>query len=82
MQNMIGMLAQSFGIDSNVAGMAVNDATKMFLKSSPRSASGLLSALPKDVTDQFDDNEKQKFKTTQDNVNHYDLLKQNTNLNW
>jgi hypothetical protein len=45
MQNMIGMLAQSFGIDPNVAGMAVNGATKMFLKkSSPRSASGLLSA--------------------------------------
>jgi hypothetical protein len=77
MQNMIGMLAQSFGIDPNVAGMAVNGATKMFLKkSSPRSAAGLLSALPKDVTDQFDDNEKQKFKTTQDNVNRYDLLKQ------
>ena len=77
MQNMIGMLAQSFGIDPNVAGMAVNGATKMFLKkSSPRSASGLLSALPKDVTDQFDDNEEQKFKTTQDNVNRYDLLKQ------
>jgi hypothetical protein len=78
MQNMIGMLAQSFGIDPNVAGMAVNGATKMFLKkSSPKAASGLLSALPKDITDQFDDNEKQKFKTTQDNnVNRYDLLKQ------
>jgi hypothetical protein len=74
---MIGMLAQSFGIDPNVAGMAVNGATKMFLKkSTPKAASGLLSALPKDVTDQFDDNDKQKFKTTQDNVNRYDLLKQ------
>lgn len=75
---MIGMLAQSFGIDPNIAGMAVNGATKMFLKkSSPKAASGLLSALPKDVTDQFDDNEKQKFKTTQDNqLNRYDLLKQ------
>ena len=77
MQNMIGMLAQSFGIDPNVAGMAVNGATKMFLKkSTPKAASGLLSALPKDVTDQFDDNDKQQFKTTQDNVNRYDLLKQ------
>ena len=28
------------------------------------------------LTDQFDDNEKQKFKTTQDNVNRCDLLKQ------
>ena len=75
---MIGMLAQSFGIDPNIAGMAVNGATKMFLKkSSPKAASGLLSALPKDVTDQFDDNEKHKFKTTQDNqLNRYDLLKQ------
>ncbi len=77
MQNMIGMLAQSFGIDPNVAGMAVNGATKMFLKkSTPKAASGLLSALPKDVTDQFDDNDKQQFKTTQDNLNRYDLLKQ------
>ena len=74
---MIGMLAQSFGIDPNIANMAVSGATKMFLqKSTPNAASGLLSALPKDVTDQFDDNEKQKFKTTQENVNRYDLLKQ------
>ena len=77
MQNMIGMLAQSFGIDPNIAGRALNGATKMFLqKSTPRSASGLLSALPKNITDQFDDNEKQKFKTTQENINRYDLLKQ------
>ena len=77
MQNMIGMLAQSFGIDPNIASMAVNGATKIFLKkSSPKAASGLLSALPKDVTDQFDDNDKQQFKTTQDNLNRYDLLKQ------
>ncbi|HET7644299.1 MAG TPA: hypothetical protein VFK40_12375 [Nitrososphaeraceae archaeon] len=40
------------------------------------SASGLLSALPKNITDQFDENDRQKFKTTQDNVNRYDLLKQ------
>ena len=74
---MIGMLAQSFGIDPNVAGMTDNGTAKMFLKKfTPNAASGLLSALPKDVTDQFDDNEKQKFKTTQDNVNRYDLLKQ------
>ena len=74
---MIGMLAQSFGIDPNLANMAVGGATKMFLqKSTPKAASGLLSALPKDVTDQFDENEKQKFKTTQENVNRYDLLKQ------
>ena len=74
---MIGMLAQSFGIDPNVANMAVSGATKMFLKkSTPNAASGLLSALPKDVTYQFDDNDKKRFKTKQDNVNRYDLIKQ------
>jgi ABC-type Zn uptake system ZnuABC Zn-binding protein ZnuA len=40
-----------------------------FQKSTPKAASGLLSALPKNITDQFDENDKQKFKTTQENVN-------------
>ena len=48
MQNMIGMLAQSFGIDPNVAGMAVNGATKMFLKkSTPKAASVFYLLYPK-----------------------------------
>ena len=48
----------------------------MFLqKSTPKAASGLMSALPKDVTDQFNDDDKQKLTTTQVNLNHYDLLK-------
>ena len=77
MESMIGMLAQSFGIDPKIASLAVNGATKMFLqKSTPKAASSLLSALPKNITDQFDDNDKQRFKTTQDNVNRYDLVKQ------
>lgn len=77
MENMIGMLAKSFGIDPKIAAVAVSSATKLFLqKSTPKAASGLLSALPKSITDQFDDNDKQKFKTTQDNVNRYDLIKQ------
>jgi hypothetical protein len=76
MENMIGMLAQSFGIDPKIASVAVSGATKLFLqKSTPKAASGLLSALPKNITDQFDDNDKQKFKTTQQNVNRYDLIK-------
>ena len=60
----------------NVAVWQLMVQPKCFLKSTPKAASGLLSALPKDVTDQFDDNDKQQFKTTQDNVNRYDLLKQ------
>ncbi|MGI0052123.1 MAG: hypothetical protein ACRD8K_10340 [Nitrososphaeraceae archaeon] len=48
MQNMIGMLAQSFGINPNVASMAVNGATKMFLqKSTPKAASGLYLLYPR-----------------------------------
>jgi hypothetical protein len=73
----IGMLAKSFGIDPKIASVAVSGATKLFLqKSTPKAASGLLSALPKNITDQFDENDKQKFKTTQENVNRYDLIKQ------
>jgi len=76
MENMICMLAKSFGIDPKIASVAVSGATKLFLqKSTPKAASGLLSALPKNITDQFDENDKQKFITTQENVNRYDLIK-------
>lgn len=52
--------------------------TRMFLqKSTPKTTSGLLNALPKDVTNQFSESEKQKFTTTaQTNLNRYDLIKQ------
>ena len=65
MQNIIGTLAQSFGIPPQIATSAVNGLTSMFLqKSTPKAAEGLLSALPKDITDQFNDNDKQKFSDT------------------
>jgi hypothetical protein len=77
MESMIGMLAGSFGLPPQMANLAVNGVTKMFLqKSTPKAASGLLSALPKNVTDQFNDDDRQKLTTTQDNINRYDLLKQ------
>jgi hypothetical protein len=61
-----------------MANLAVSGVTKMFLqKSTPKASSGLLSALPKDVTDQFNNDDKQKLTTTQNNnINRYDLLKQ------
>jgi hypothetical protein len=50
-------------------------------KSTPKAAEGLISALPKEVTDKFDDNEKQNFTTTQiNNIDRYDLLKQLSGL--
>jgi hypothetical protein len=75
MQNMIGMLASSFGIPSQVTSTAVSGLTQMFLqKSSPKAASGLLSALPKEVTNKFSDDDKQNFTTKEtNNINRYDL---------
>jgi hypothetical protein len=71
------MLASSFGIPPQLASTAMTGVTRMFLqKSTPKTASGLLNALPKDVTNQFSESEKQKFTTTQTNLNLYDLLKQ------
>ena len=34
-----------------------------------------MSALPKEVTDQFIDDDKQRLTTKQENLNRYDLLK-------
>jgi len=77
MQNIVGMLASSFGIPPQMASAAMNGATRMFLqRSSPKTASGLLNTLPKDVTDKFSDDDKQKFTTTQTNLNRYDFIKQ------
>jgi hypothetical protein len=78
MQNIVGMLASSFGIPPQLASTAMSGVTRMFLqKSSPKTASGLLNTLPKDVTNQFSESEKQKFTTTtQANLNRYDLIKQ------
>ena len=78
MQNIVGMLASSFGIPPQLASTAMTGVTRMFLqKSTPKTASGLLNTLPKDVTNQFSESEKQKFTTTsQANLNRYDLIKQ------
>ncbi len=76
MDSLIGTFAKSFGIDPSIANLAVNAASKMFVqKSTPKAASGLLHSLPKNITDQFDDNQRRAFTTTQENFNRYDLLK-------
>ena len=76
MESLIGTFAKSFGIDPSIANLAVNAASKMFVqKSTPKAASGLLHSLPKNITDQFDDNQRRAFTTTQQNFNRYDLLK-------
>jgi hypothetical protein len=78
MQSLIGTLASSFGIPPQMASAAVGGVTQLFLKkSTPKAGSQLLSALPKEVTDQISDKDKQEIKTQQiNNINRYDLLKQ------
>jgi hypothetical protein len=78
MQNIIGSIAQSFGIPPQIANAAVSGLTSMFLqKSTPKAAEGLLSALPNDITNQFSDQDKQKFSTTQQpGLNRYDVVKE------
>ena len=78
MQNIIGSIASSFGIPPQIASAAVGGLTSMFLqKSTPKAAEGLLSALPNDITSQFNENDKQKFTSQQQQgLNRYDLLKQ------
>ncbi len=77
MENVIGMLASSFGIPPQVANLAVNTATKMFLqKSTPKAANGLLSSLPQQLIGQFTEDDRRQFVTTQVDLNRYDLVKQ------
>jgi hypothetical protein len=78
MQNIIGSIASSFGIPPQIASAAVGGLTSMFLqKSTPKAAEGLLSALPNDITSQFNENDKQKFTSQQQQgLNRYDLLKE------
>ena len=59
------MLASSFGIPPQVPSSAVTGLTQMFLhKLLRKSALGLMSALPKEVKDQFNDDDKQRLTTT------------------
>ena len=77
MQNISGSIASSFGIPPEIASSAVSGLTSMFIqKSTPKAAEVLLKALPIDITNQFTDNDKKKFRTGQENINRYDVLTQ------
>jgi hypothetical protein len=77
MQNIIGSIASSFGIPPEIASSPVSGLTSMFLqKSTPKAAEGLLKALPTDITNQVTDDDKKKFRTGQENINRYDVLRQ------
>jgi len=77
MENIIKMLAGSFGIPPHVANLAIDTATKMVLqKSTPKAAESLLSSLPKQLVEKFNDNDRKQLVSTQVDLNRYDLIKQ------
>jgi len=71
----ITMIAQKIGISPEMAKMAIPLISKFALqKSTPDQASGLLSALPTDITGMFSDDEKKDFTTTQQNLTEDEMI--------
>lgn len=71
----INMVAQKVGISPQMAQMAVPLVSKFVLqKSQPNQASGLLSALPTEITGMFSDSEKKDFTTTQQEITEDDMI--------
>ena len=71
----ISMVAQKVGISPQMAQMAVPLVSKFLLqKSQPDQASGLLSALPNEITGMFSDDEKKDFTTNQQNLSEDEMI--------
>ncbi|MDH3192360.1 MAG: hypothetical protein OEM18_06720 [Nitrosopumilus sp.] len=69
------MVSQKVGISPQIAQIAIPLVSKFLLqKSSPDQASGLLSALPTDITKMFSDDEKKDFATTQQDLTEDDII--------
>ena len=72
---MINMVAQKVGISPQMAQMAIPLVSKFVLqKSQPNQASGLLSALPTEITGMFSDSEKKDFMTNQQDMTEDDMI--------
>jgi len=75
MDMIITMIAQKIGISPEMAKMAIPLISKFALqKSTPDQVSGLLSALPTDITGMFSDDEKKDFTTTQQNLTEDEMI--------
>ena len=71
----VNMVAQKAGIPPQMAQMAVPLVSKFILqKSQPNQASGLLSALPNEITGMFSDDEKKDFTTNQQDMTEDDMI--------
>ena len=75
MDMIVTMIAEKIGISPQMAKMAIPLISKFVLqKSTPDQASGLLSALPTDITGMFSDSEKKDFTTTQQNLSEDEMV--------
>lgn len=75
MDMIITTIAQKFGISPEMAKLAIPLISKFVLqKSTPDQASGLLSALPTDITEIFSENEKKEFTTTQQDLTEDEMV--------
>jgi len=75
MDMIVTMIAQKIGISPEMAKMAIPLISKFVLqKSTPDQATGLLSALPTDITGMFSDDEKKDFKMTQQDLSEDEMV--------
>jgi len=75
MDMIVTMIAEKIGISPQMAKMAIPLISKFVLqKSTPDQASGLLSALPTDITGMFSDSEKKDFTTTQQSLSEDEMV--------
>ncbi len=69
LEQLVGPLAKSLGIEPAMASSLLRMASKMLLqKEDPNSAANLLSKLPSDITDMFSNEEKEQFTTGQQDL--------------
>jgi len=72
---MVSMIAEKIGISPEMAKIAIPLISKFILqKSTPTQASGLLSALPTDITGMFSDDEKKGFTTNQQDLTEDEMI--------
>lgn len=75
MDMIVTMIAQKIGISPEMAKMAIPLISKFVLqKSTPDQASGLLSALPTDLTGMFSEDEKKDFTTKQKDLTEDEMI--------
>ena len=80
MEDIIENFAEKLGIAPNVAKQCISITSRYFLQNlEPVVATGLLSMLPSSLTNMFSNDEKQEFKTSQQNISYDEIIKKISN---